>query len=81
MRPHLHEHGRDAETVPRTRAGIKRTRADQTRALPKEGKGLQELPGGGRWDGAVPSRPPVVCLLRLQEATSVSWDSATTFTF
>lgn len=49
------------ETVPRTKAGIKSTAADQTRALPREGEGFRELPGGGRWDGAGLCRLPLGC--------------------
>lgn len=51
------------ETVPRTKAGIKSTGADQTRALPGEEEG-GSCPGGGRWDGARPSRPPMGCKQR-----------------
>lgn len=49
------------ETVPRTKAGIKSTREDKTRALPGTGKVSGNCPGGGRWDGAGPSRPPMGC--------------------
>lgn len=47
------------ETVPRTKAGIKSTGADQTRASPGRGEVSGSCPGGGRWDGAGPSRPPM----------------------
>lgn len=45
------------ETVPRTKAGIKSTGADQTRALPGEEKGFRELPGGRKvgWSPALPA--------------------------
>lgn len=45
------------ETVPRTKAGIKSMGADQTRALPGEGEGFRELPGGRKvgWSSALPA--------------------------
>lgn len=45
------------ETVPRTKAGIKSMGADQTRALPGEGEGFRELPGGRKvgWSPAFPA--------------------------
>lgn len=48
---------------------------------PQGGERFAGVARGGRWDGAMPSWPPMVCLPGLPEAISLSQGSAPTFTF
>lgn len=61
MRPHLHRHARAARRCQGQRLGSKAS--ERIKRAPSLGRGKVSgsCPGGGRWDGAGPSRTPMGC--------------------